>query len=108
MWRIIAVLLLVAAVALGIYFLSCNGKGGGLTASTGSSSTSGTPPRCAVRVAATGITVDGKPTAKDAVVAACKGRPGADVVVTGDAREGDWDDLKAALDAGGVTIYLKR
>jgi hypothetical protein len=60
------------------------------------------PERCAVRVSAAGITVGGKPMARDAAVAACKDAPGADVVVTGDAREGDWQDLQAALQAAGV------
>lgn len=60
------------------------------------------PERCAVRVSAAGITVAGKPMARDAAVAACKDAPGADVTVTGDAREGDWQDLQSALQAAGV------
>lgn len=62
-----------------------------------------TPPaRCAIRVSAAGITVAGKPMARDAAVAACQDAPGADVTVTGDAREGDWQDLQSALQAAGI------
>jgi hypothetical protein len=98
----------VAAVAFAIYFLSCNGHGGpGLSTST-SATGSSVPKRCDVRVAAAGITVDGKPATRAEAVTLCKNRPGADVVVTGDARQGDWDDLRAAFDASGITIYVRR
>ena len=29
------------------------------------------------------------------------------VTVTGDARQGDWDELRAALQAVGVKIYIR-
>jgi hypothetical protein len=61
------------------------------------------PKRCDLRVAKAGITVDGKPMLRDEAVAACKAAGGADVVVTGDAREGDWKDLRGALETAGVT-----
>ncbi|HEX3760313.1 MAG TPA: hypothetical protein VHW23_16465 [Kofleriaceae bacterium] len=60
------------------------------------------PERCVVRVSAAGITVAGKPMTQDAAIAACKDTPGADVTVTGDAREGDWQGLQSALQAAGV------
>jgi hypothetical protein len=68
----------------------------------------GGPRRCAIRVAAaapdtTGITVDSKPMTRDEAVAACKAAGAADVIVTGDAREGDWKELRAALETAGVT-----
>jgi hypothetical protein len=63
------------------------------------------PRRCAIRISAAGMTVGGKPMARDAAVAACKGAVGADVVVTGDAREGDWQDLRAALEAAGIAVH---
>lgn len=66
------------------------------------------PRRCALRVTASGITVDGEPMLRDEAVAACKATTGADVVITGDAREGDWKDLKSALDAAGVTDIAVR
>ena len=60
------------------------------------------PRRCAVRVGPSGITVDGKPMSRDEAVDACKAATGADAVVTGDAREGDWQELRKALAAAGV------
>jgi hypothetical protein len=66
------------------------------------------PTRCAVRISAAAITVGGKPMTRDEAVAACKGTPGADVVVTGDTREGDWQDLRAALEAAGIVVQLQR
>lgn len=65
------------------------------------------PQRCTIRISAAGITVGSKPMARDAAVAACKGAAGADVVVTGDAREGDWQDLRAALEAAGIAVHQR-
>lgn len=65
------------------------------------------PQRCAIRISAAGITVGGTPITRDAAVAACKGAAGADVVVTGDAREGDWRDLRAALEAAGIAVHQR-
>jgi hypothetical protein len=65
------------------------------------------PQRCAIRISASGITVGSKPMARDAAVAACKGTAGADVIVTGDAREGDWQDLRAALEAAGIAVHQR-
>src|SRR5262249_11372601 len=65
------------------------------------------PRRCAIRVAPAGITVDGKPMSRDEAVAACKATAGADAVITGDAREGDWRALRAARETAGVKdIYV--
>lgn len=61
-------------------------------------------PRCTLRLSAEGITVDGRAVSADQAIAACK-RGGADVIVTGDARQGDWDSLRAALDAAGVVWF---
>ena len=55
------------------------------------------PARCTVRVTAEGITVDGAKKTRDEAVALCKKTDGAMVTVTGDARQGDWDELRAAL-----------
>ena len=63
------------------------------------------PARCQLRVDATGVTVDGKPASTAAAVAACRG--GADVVVTGDARQGAWDELARALAAAGVATAVR-
>ena len=63
--------------------------------------------RCAIKVTAQGILLDGKPATREAAVDACKKTSGADVIVTGDAREGDWDNLKAALEAAHVDVFLR-
>ncbi len=42
-----------------------------------------------------------------AAVAACKQAGGADVTVTGDARQGAWDELKRALDEEGVASFVR-
>jgi hypothetical protein len=98
---------LLALVVAAATYLRC-GSGFGVGTGTGGNDDSSPvrpvagPKRCAVRVAPAGITVDGKPMSRDEAVAACKAATGADVVVTGDAREGDWQELRAALDAAGV------
>lgn len=117
--RMIRWLLLLALVGLAALFLRF-GDGFGL-GGAGKGSGSGEaepavqplaevpgPRRCAVRVTAAGITVDGQPLPRDEAAAACKATTGADVVITGDAREGDWKDLKAALEAAGVTDIAVR
>ena len=50
----------------------------------------------------------GKIVKRDVAVTKCKKTSGADVVVTGDARQGDWDELRAALEAAGVAVYVKQ
>lgn len=110
-----------AAILLAITYLTCGqgfglgGKGKGEGSGAGSGSARGiatlvdaAPARCAVRVHANGITVDGKDVTAEQAVAACKATTGADVVVTGDARQGDWDALRAALETAGVTVYTKQ
>lgn len=115
--KVLLWLLLLAAIALAVTYLTC-GRGwglGGTGTGTGDGSAKGLvadpgdagPRRCTIFVAAEGIQVDGAARTRDEAVAACKGTAGADVVVAGDARRGDWDDLKAALDAAGVTIYKR-
>jgi hypothetical protein len=107
---------LAGAIALAIVYLTC-GKGWGIGGSgLGNDSGSGKalmesqdagPRRCAIFVASEGITVDGAKMTRDEAVAACKQTTGADVVVAGDARRGDWDDLKVALDAAKIEIFKK-
>jgi hypothetical protein len=63
--------------------------------------------RCAIRLAANGLTLDGKPSTRDAAIAACKKTAGADVLITGDARQGDWDDLRGALEAAGIQYFTR-
>jgi hypothetical protein len=107
--KYVIAIVVVAVVGYAIYYLLTHrGGGDAIVASGTGSGSSDAPKRCDVRVAAAGISVDGKPATQVEAVAACKGRPGADVVVTGDARQGDWDDLRAAFDASGIAIYLRR
>jgi hypothetical protein len=109
--------LVIAAIVLGVTYLTCGrgwglgGKGKGEGPGPGSGSqlaADAGPTRCTIRIAATGITVDGKPATRDEAVAACKPTTGAEVTVTGDARQGDWDDLRVALEAAGITIFTKQ
>lgn len=65
------------------------------------------PKRCVVRVSAEGIAVDGTLMKREDAVAACKQTEGALVTVTGDARQGDWDELRAAFEAEGVPIFTR-
>lgn len=65
------------------------------------------PRRCEIRITARGITVDGKPMQRDAAVAACQAMAGADIIVTGDARQGDRDSLLGALAAAKVPTFLR-
>jgi hypothetical protein len=105
--RLVGWTALLAAVAAAALYLRCGvgfGLGGaGEGPGPGSPHTPTEPRRCAIRVAAGGITVDGKPMLRDRAVAACKSTAGADVVITGDARQGDWKGLLDALHAAGVS-----
>jgi hypothetical protein len=60
------------------------------------------PRRCTIRVSASGITVDGHPTPREAAISTCKAAPGVDIHPTGDARHGDGEELAAALKAAGA------
>ncbi len=103
-------------IVLAVVYLRC-GRGWGLGGEgSGSGSGSGLGVvssldagvrRCTIRVTAAGIAVDGKPMNKAEAVAACRDKGAADVVVTGDAREGDWDDLRAALEAAHVEVFVR-
>ena len=100
-----------ALVAIAIYFVTCGhglGLGGhGVGSGVAPASDAG-PSRCLVRVTATGYSVDGKVgVTRDVVVAACKLTSGADVTITGDAREGGWTELRRALEAAHVAVYVR-
>lgn len=115
--RLIFLLVWLVLIVLAALHLRCGrgwGLGGGKGTGAGTGSGSGSmvapavsPARCAVRVSAEGITVDGAKKSRDEAVDACKKTDGAMVTVTGDAREGDWDELRAALQAVGVKIYIR-
>jgi hypothetical protein len=109
---------LVGAIVLAILYGTCGrgwglgGKGageggGGAGAGTAAPAVDAGPRRCTIKLAPEGLTVDGKPATREEAVKICKATQGADVTVTGDTRQGDWDDLRAALDAAGITIYKR-
>jgi hypothetical protein len=99
-----AVLVILAAV-----YLRCGrgwgtgGKGPGTGGGSGSAAPA--PHHCQVRVTAKGLELEGKPTTQAAIIDSCA--QGVDVVVTGDAREGDWDALKSALDAAKIPRFTR-
>jgi hypothetical protein len=111
---LVAILALAIAAAL---YLQCGrgwglgggkGSGAGPGSGPGSGSALAAPTRCTLRVTMDGILVDGASKTRDEAVNACKGmKDGAVVTVTGDARQGDWDELRAALEAVGVKIYMR-
>lgn len=113
--RKLTTLAIVAAlVALAISYMQCGsgfglggGKGKGKGGEGSGTSKSNEPARCTIRVTAEGIFVDGTKSTRDEAVSHCKKTDGAMVTVTGDARQGDWDELRAALEAVGVKIYLR-
>jgi hypothetical protein len=119
--KLLVWLLIFGGIVLASLYLTCGrgfglgGKGKGAGSGSGPGSGSGSvqtllapadagPRRCEVRVAASGITADGKPATVEETVAACKGATAAEVLVTGGARQGDWEDLKAALDRAGIQV----
>ena len=61
---------------------------------------------CQVRVEAGGTTVDGKKETVPDAVKVCEKRGHAEVVVTGDAREGAWKELCDALRTAKVAISV--
>jgi hypothetical protein len=111
-------MIVLGAAVLAAFYLTC-GRGWGLGKGAGKGPGSGPgsgsvnallsphdagPSRCHVRIAAAGIAVDGKPATVEEAVAACKGVEASEVLVTGGAREGDWEDIKAAFDRAGIQI----
>jgi hypothetical protein len=102
-------------IALAVMYARC-GSGWGLGGTGGGGGTgSGTSivarpesgvRRCEVRVGPGHITVDGKPATRDQALEICRHTAGADVVITGDARHGDWADLETALKAAKIDFSV--
>ncbi len=110
--RLIFAAVWAALIALALVYVRCGGSWGlggrGSGAGSGAVAASDAGPhRCAIRVAANGVTVDGRAATREAAVATCRSAGGADVVVTGDAREGDWAALRAALEAAKVPVFVR-
>jgi hypothetical protein len=102
------------AIILAVLYLRCGsgwgtggkGAGKGPGAGSGVAVTPGAK-RCVVRVSAEGIVVDGKKLKREDAVKACKATEGALITVTGDARQGDWDELRTSLESAGVKISTR-
>jgi hypothetical protein len=67
-----------------------------IAAAPGGSAAEAAPATAAV------ITVDGKPMTRDQAVAACREASAVDIVSTGDARQRDLAELRAALESAGI------
>lgn len=117
--RMMLLLVWAALIVAALLYLRCGkgwgtggktpGAGGAVTAvgsGAAETKTSG-PKRCVVRISAQGITVDGKRMVREDAVTACKQTEGALITVTGDARQGDWDELRTALEQAGVPIFTR-
>jgi hypothetical protein len=66
--------------------------------------------RCQLRLDATGLHLDGgaaTTTVEDAVAACKKSGGGAELVATGDAVFGELERVRAALDAAGVSVFVR-
>ena len=111
--RLLALTTLLAAAIAAAMYLRCGsgfgtgGKGPGEGGTVKTAMASDAAARCAIRLTATGITVDGKPATRDEAIAACKTKTGADVLITGDSRQGDWDDLRGALEAASIPFFTR-
>lgn len=98
-------------VVLAALYLRCGGGwglgggSGGTGGGSGSAAQAEPPQRCRIHVTAKGIVVDGAAMTADQAVAACK--RGADVIIAGDTREGDWQALKAAFEAAHVSFFVR-
>jgi hypothetical protein len=127
--------LIVALIALAVIYLRCGGGGLGFGGGGGGGSNplgllKETPPpttpaskdgeapaagkeplRCQLRLDSGGLWLLGATgqaqTDIAAAVASCKEAGGADVVVTGEARQGAWDELRAALDSAGIRSFVR-
>jgi hypothetical protein len=118
--RVLFWLGVIVALVLAIMLIRCGGgfgfgDGKGLGGGKGKGPGAGSagpgagimaPARCQVRVDAAGVSLAGEPTTIAAAVAACRATTGADVLIT-DARQGTWDELRAALDAAGIPSLVR-
>jgi hypothetical protein len=114
--RMLVWLVLLALVAAAAAYLRCGGGlglglgGGGAQGlgdfdgnGAGSARVGTGARRCEIRLAAAGLTVAGKPMQRDDAIIVCKAAAGTDIIITGDAREDDLKELRAALRAAGIT-----
>ena len=102
----------VALVVAAVLYLRCGqgwgtgGTGSGTSTST-STSTSTNKKRCQLKLGSSGVMLDGKTMSREGAVEQCaRAGGGAEVTVTGDAREGDWSALRGMLSAAHVDIVV--
>jgi hypothetical protein len=111
--RMLTLLALLAAAIAAATYLRCGkgwgtgGKGPGEGGTTTTVTSSDANARCSIRLAGTGLTVDGKSMTRDEAITACKAKTGADVLITGDARQGDWDELRTSLEAASIQFFAR-
>lgn len=109
-------LILLAALAAGAWWLWSN-FGGGLGLGTGHSGDSAKDKEvktevkkaegqgtCLVRIEKSGIKLNGKPSNREKVVAACRKYGRASITATGDANYGDFRRTKDALEGAGIQV----
>ncbi|MBK9030567.1 MAG: hypothetical protein IPL61_04375 [Myxococcales bacterium] len=104
---VIAVLLIRCRGGFGVGGGGGRGLGGGAGRGTVAKPAPTPAPRCALRVDAAGITVDGQPATIATAVTACRAAGGAEVTVAGDARQGTWTELEAALAAAAIATHVR-
>ena len=112
--RLFTLLAILGLLIAAVLFLRCGsgwgtgGKGEGKGGTkVGSAAVDAGPVRCAIRLTAKGLTVDGKQATREQAIATCKKTSGADVLITGDSRQGDWDELRAALEAANIPFFTR-
>ena len=111
--RLVTFIVLLGAAIAALLYLRC-GKGWGTGGKGEGDGVKGIaalpdagPTRCALRLTGAGLTLGGKPTTREAAIAACKRTTGADVLISGDARQGDWDQLRGALEAASIEFFTR-
>lgn len=110
--RLVALAVWIAAIVAAVLYLRCGsgwGTGGAGPGSGGKQAAPGTVDpnkRCQLKVDAAGVMLENKRMHREEAVEICKRTTGAEVTVTGDAREGDWAQLRAALTAAHVDVIV--
>jgi len=106
-------LALVGGGALLVWLLVSGGGGLGLGGSGGGTASAAPappptpappPPPCKVRIDILGVHVDGKPVDVKTAIERCRASKRAEVVVTGDARQGTKDDVMRSFAAAGIAV----
>lgn len=80
--------------------------GTGSKAGDATGSSSGRLGRCQLRIDETGLSRDGKPITREKAVEVCTPLGDAEIQVIGTTRYGDFEELKKALEAKGVRVFV--